>query len=75
MARRKISTTIYIHQEQDEKLKMLSEKLQKPVAEFIRQAIDMFLDAHKHQLPVQLDLLSPRPTAQPELPTRQPSKG
>lgn len=74
MARRKISTTVYIHPEQDEKLKILSERLQRPVAEFIREAIDMFLEAHRNQLPVQLDLLSPRLAPDTEAP-RVGSKG
>ncbi|NUN13447.1 MAG: ribbon-helix-helix domain-containing protein [Myxococcales bacterium] len=66
MARRKISTTVYIHPEQDEKLKILSDRLQRPVAEFIREAIDMFLEAHRNQLPVQLDLLPPRTASDTE---------
>jgi hypothetical protein len=57
MARRKISTTIYITPEQNERLKMLSERTQRPVAEFIRQGIDIVLEQNAQLLPVQLDLL------------------
>ncbi|RMG11687.1 MAG: ribbon-helix-helix domain-containing protein [Deltaproteobacteria bacterium] len=54
MARKKISTTVYITPEQNERLKLLNEKTKVPVAEYIRQGIDMVLEAHKDQLPGQL---------------------
>jgi predicted DNA-binding protein len=60
MARRKISTTIYITPEQDEMLKLLSQRTSRPVAEYIRQGIDLVLERHKNLLPVQLDLLETR---------------
>jgi predicted DNA-binding protein len=44
MARRKISTTVYITREQDELLKRLSQHTKVPVAEFIRQGIDLVLE-------------------------------
>ena len=53
MARRKISTTIYITPEQDERLKQLNQKTKVPVAEYIRQGIDLVLEKHKAQLPGQ----------------------
>lgn len=56
MARKKISTTIYITPEQDEKLKLLNRKTKVPVAEYIRQGIDLILEQHKEQLPGQQDL-------------------
>jgi len=59
MARRKISTTIYITPEQDERLKQLNEKTKVPVAEYIRQGIDLVLDKYRDQLPGQVDLRLP----------------
>ena len=56
MARKKISTTIYITPEQNERLKQLHEKTKVPVAEYIRQGIDMVLEKARHQLPGQLTL-------------------
>jgi len=58
MARNKISTTVYITIEQNEKLKQLNEKTKVPVAEYIRQGIDLILERHREHLPGQLDLLS-----------------
>ena len=54
MSRKKISTTVYITPEQDEKLKSLNEKTKVPIAEFIRQGIDMVLEKYKDNLPGQL---------------------
>lgn len=54
MARKKISTTVYITPEQNEKLKLLNEKTKVPVAEYIRQGIDLVLARHHDQLPGQL---------------------
>ena len=48
MARKKISTTVYITPEQDERLKKLHERTKVPVAEYIRQGIDLLLDSHRH---------------------------
>ena len=68
MARKKISTTIYITPDQDERLKTLNERTKVPVAEYIRQslgyavvkrdvfAIDLVLDKYKSVLPGQLSL-------------------
>jgi len=56
MARRKISTTIYITPEQNERLKQLHDKTKVPVAEYIRQGIDLILERHQQQLPGQLSL-------------------
>ncbi|MGC4114349.1 MAG: ribbon-helix-helix domain-containing protein [Myxococcales bacterium] len=54
MARNKISTTVYITPEQNEKLKLLSEKTRIPVASFIREGIDLVLERYKQHLPGQL---------------------
>ncbi|MCU0699761.1 MAG: ribbon-helix-helix domain-containing protein [Myxococcaceae bacterium] len=53
MARKKISTTIYITPEQNELLKLLNQKTKVPVAEYIRQGIDLVLERYKDQLPGQ----------------------
>ncbi len=58
MARKKISTTVYITEEQNERLKQLNEKTRVPIAEFIRQGIDLVLDRYKEELPGQLDFLN-----------------
>ena len=57
MARKKISTTVYITQDQNEKLKLLNKKTKVPVAEYIREGIDMVLEKHKDQLPGQMSLV------------------
>jgi hypothetical protein len=56
MARKKISTTVYITAEQSERLKLLHERTRVPVAEYIRQGIDMVLDHYRGNLPGQLSL-------------------
>jgi hypothetical protein len=53
MARKKISTTIYITPEQNELLKLLNQKTKVPVAEYIRQGIDLILQKYKDDLPGQ----------------------
>lgn len=59
MARKKISTTIYITPEQNDQLKQLNAKTRVPVAEYIRQGIDLVLDKYRDQLPGQVDLRLP----------------
>ena len=56
MARSKISTTIYITAEQAERLKQLHARTKVPVAEYIRQGIDLILDKYKEHLPGQVGL-------------------
>jgi predicted DNA-binding protein len=56
MARKKISTTIYITPEQNERLKMLNDRTKVPVAEYIRQGIDLILEKYRSALPGQLSL-------------------
>ena len=58
MARKKISTTVYITEEQNERLKQLNDKTKVPIAEFIRQGIDMILEKYREELPGQLTLLN-----------------
>lgn len=53
MGRKKISTTVYITPEQDELLKILHAKTKVPVAEYIRQGIDLILEREQNNLPGQ----------------------
>ena len=63
MARKKISTTVYISEEQNDFLKKLNEKTRVPIAEFIRQGIDLVLERYRHELPgEQLTLLETKKT-------------
>ncbi len=61
MARKKISTTIYITPEQHDKLNLLYERTKVPRAEYIRQGIDLVLERHADALPGQLSLDSTPP--------------
>ncbi|MBN1962555.1 MAG: ribbon-helix-helix domain-containing protein [Deltaproteobacteria bacterium] len=54
---KKISTTVYITRGQAEKLKQLHERTRVPVAEYIRQGIDLVLKANAEKLPGQLTLV------------------
>ena len=56
MARKKLSTTIYITEEQDQRLKELSRRTKVPVAVYIREGIDLVLDRYREMLPGQLPL-------------------
>jgi hypothetical protein len=54
MPRKKLSTTIYITPEQNAQLKLLNEKTKVPVAEYIRQGIDLVLEKYRAHLPGQV---------------------
>jgi predicted DNA-binding protein len=56
MSRKKVSTTVYITPEQNELLKQLHERTRVPVAEFIRQGIDLVLEKYRDKLPGQARL-------------------
>jgi predicted DNA-binding protein len=56
MARKKISTTVYITPEQNERLRLLHERTKVPVAVYIREGIDLVLDQHQDELPGQMTL-------------------
>ena len=56
MSRRKVSTTIYITEEQNEQLKRLNDETKVPVAEYIRQGIDLILERHRPALTAQRQL-------------------
>lgn len=53
MPRKKLSTTIYITPEQNAQLKLLNAKTKVPVAEYIRQGIDLVLEKYRSRLPGQ----------------------
>ena len=54
--RKKVTTTIYITPDQNEKLKTLHQKTKVPVAEYIRQGIDLILEKNQGVFPQQLSL-------------------
>ena len=56
MSRKKLSTTVYITPEQNERLKSLHERTKVPVAEYIRQGIDLVLEKYADKLPGQASL-------------------
>lgn len=56
MARKKISTTVYITPEQNDQLKLLHERTKVPVAVYIREGIDLVIERHRDELPGQLSL-------------------
>src|SRR4051812_41251094 len=51
MARKKVSTTVYIEPEQAERLKVLHERTKVPVAVYIREGIELALAKYEHLLP------------------------
>ena len=56
MSRKKVSTTIYVTPEQNERLKVLHDRTKVPVAVYIREGIDLVLRQYAHLLPGQLPL-------------------
>lgn len=56
MARKKISTTVYITPEQNEQLHLLHDRTKVPVAVYIREGIDLVLKRYEKALPGQLSL-------------------
>ena len=57
VADKKISTTVYITQKQSELLKQLHARTKVPIAEYIRQGIDLILEQNADKLPGQLSLM------------------
>lgn len=53
---KKLATTIYITRKQQDRLKELNERSKIPIAEFIRQGIDLILDKYEDNLSGQLNL-------------------
>jgi hypothetical protein len=56
MSRKKISTTVYITPEQNERLHLLHTRTKVPVAVYIREGIDLVLGRYEHALPGQMSL-------------------
>lgn len=52
--RKKVSTTVYLTEEQNLALKELNKKTRIPIAEFIREGIDLVLMKYKDKLPGQM---------------------
>lgn len=61
---RKVATTIYITEDQQQLLKELNMRSKVPVAEFIRQGIDLVLHKYQDLLPGQIPL-EPLPLGRP----------
>lgn len=57
MSDKKISTTVYLTPEQHARLKQLHARTKVPVAEYIRDGIDLILKQHADKLPGQLKLV------------------
>ena len=55
--KKKVSTTVYLEQEQLEMLRELHSRTKVPVAEYIRQGVTMILETHQDKLPGQLKLV------------------
>jgi hypothetical protein len=53
---KKQATTIYITEQQQLLLKELNKRSKVPIAEYIREGIDMILAKYKDQLPGQMEL-------------------
>lgn len=63
MSRKKISTTVYITPEQNERLHLLHARTKVPVAVYIREGIDLVLSRYEHALPGQMSLDVPSKAA------------
>ena len=76
MGRRKVTTTIYITPEQEQLLKRLHDRTKVPMAEYIRQGIDLILAKHKDELPGQIAMpfLNPTEPAKPAESVEPPQK-
>lgn len=70
--RKKLSTTVYITQEQSMRLKLLHQLTRVPISEYVREGIDLVLSRYQHKIPAMRDIESsdsePR---DPEKPTRK----
>lgn len=53
---KKLATTVYITEQQQAILKELNQRSKVPVAEFIRQGIDLVIQRYRDLLPGQMDL-------------------
>lgn len=57
MSEKKISTTVYLTPQQHAALKQLHARTKVPIAEYIREGIDMVLAKHADKLPGQMKLV------------------
>lgn len=57
MPDKKVSTTVYLTPRQHALLKQLHGRTKVPIAEYIRQGIDIVLKQHADKLPGQLELV------------------
>jgi hypothetical protein len=62
---KKIATTVYITEDQQQLLKELNRRTRVPIAEFIREGIDLVLEKHAAQLPGQMGLQLKNETVEP----------
>ena len=53
---KKQATTIYITEQQQQALKDLNRRSKVPIAEYIREGIDLILEKYRDQLPGQMEL-------------------
>lgn len=61
MSRKKISTTVYITPEQNDRLHLLHSRTKVPVAVYIREGIDLVLKHYEYELPGQMSLVDAVP--------------
>lgn len=55
--RRKVSTTVYLTVEQLDALRLLSQNTKVPIAEFIREGVNLILARYQDLLPGQIQLI------------------
>lgn len=63
---KKVATTVYITEKQQDLLKELNERSKVPIAEYIRQGIDLVLEKYSEMLPGQMDLPLGKKLSRPE---------
>ena len=56
MSGRKVATTVYITEDQDRRLKLLSQATTVSMAQYIREGIELVLERYAEQVPRQLGL-------------------
>ena len=60
MSKKKLATTIYITEKQQDQLKELNDRLKVPVSELIRQGIDLIIKKYDENLSGQISLFEDR---------------
>jgi len=58
MASKKVSTTVYLTEDQLSGLKELNRRTKVPIAEYIRMGIDHVLEIHQDKLPGQVSMFA-----------------